>query len=177
MYLCGLNLITKLWKIKFHSQTILYITREHLLHGYILGVLTQTTAWDQLWGGDVFLRLYICSLALPRVTAVWQGLWNSDHVVLKSIIRSSASACSVAVWQSFWKSDHVVLKSIIRTLASPWQQQSHWALMMTQDAYFSFLTYAKQLLLVTFCETTAGNRKKWKCDVRTDGRTDRRELK
>ena len=36
--------------------------------------------------------------------------------------------------------------------------------MMTQDAYFSFLTYAKQLLLVTFYEKTAGNRK-----TRTDG--------
>ena len=39
--------------------------------------------------------------------------------------------------------------------------------MMTQDAYFSFLTHAKQLLLVTFCETTAGNRKF--LETRTDG--------
>ena len=27
---------------------------------------------------------------------------------------------------------------------------------VTKNAYFSFLTYTKQLLLVTFCETTAG---------------------
>ena len=28
---------------------------------------------------------------------------------------------------------------------------------LTQDAYFSLLTRAKQLLLVTFCHMTAGN--------------------
>ena len=61
----------------------------------------------------------------------------------------------------------MVLKSIIRTLALPRQQQSHWGLMMTQDANFSFSTHAKQLLLVTFCETTAGNRKF--LETRTDG--------
>ena len=89
-------------------------------------------------------------------------------------------ASAGAVWLGIWNSDHVVLKSIIRTSASPRQQQSHWGLMMTQGAYFSFLTHAKQLLLVTFCETTAGNCKKWKCDVRMDvrtyGRTDRHEV-
>ena len=101
-------------------------------------------------------------------------------MVLELNTRSSASPRSAVVWLAFWNSDHMVLKSIIRTSASPRQQQSHWGLMMTQDAYFSFLTHAKQLLLVTFCETTAGNRKKWKCDVRTYGRTygrtDRREV-
>ena len=89
-------------------------------------------------------------------------------------------ASAGAVWLGIWNSDHVVLKLIIRTSASPRQQQSHWGLTMTQDAYFSFLTHTKQLLLVTFCETTAGNWKKWKCDVRTDvrtyGRTDRHEV-
>ena len=29
-------------------------TRKYPLRGYILGVLTHTTAWDQLWGGDIF---------------------------------------------------------------------------------------------------------------------------
>ena len=33
-------------------------------------MLTHTTAWDQLWGGNAFLRLYIRSSALPRVAAV-----------------------------------------------------------------------------------------------------------
>ena len=53
-------------------------------------------------------------------------------------------------------------------------------LRLTQTTCFSISTHAKQLSLVTFCETTAGIRKKWKCDVRTDvrtyGRTDRREV-
>ena len=53
--------------------------------------------------------------------------------------------------------------------------------MMTQDAYFSFSTHAKQLLLVTFCETTAGNQENesvtygrtyGRTDVRTEGQTD-----
>ena len=29
-------------------------TRKYPLRGYILGVLTHTTAWDRLWGDDVF---------------------------------------------------------------------------------------------------------------------------
>ena len=40
-------------------------------------------------------------------------------------------------------------------------------LKVTQTTYFSLLTHAKHLSLVTFCETTAGIGKKWKCDVRT----------
>ena len=48
----------------------LEITRKYPLRGYILGVLMHTTAWDRLWGGDVFLRLYIRSSASPRLTAV-----------------------------------------------------------------------------------------------------------
>ena len=50
--------------------TLPLLTRKYLLRGYILGVLTHTTAWDRLWGGDVFLRLFIGSSALPRMTAV-----------------------------------------------------------------------------------------------------------
>ena len=30
----------------------IYHTRKYPLHGYILGVLTHPTAWDQHWGGD-----------------------------------------------------------------------------------------------------------------------------
>ena len=37
------------------------------LRGYFLGVLTHTTAWDRLWGGNVALRLYILSSASPRL--------------------------------------------------------------------------------------------------------------
>ena len=41
-------------------------------------------------------------------------------------------------------------------------------LRVTQTTYFSLLTHARQLSLVTFCDTTAGIGKKWKSDVRTD---------
>ena len=50
----------------------------------------------------------------------------------------------------------MVLKSNIRILAFPWQQQSDWGLRVTQNAYFSLITHTKQLLLVRFCDTTAG---------------------
>ena len=90
-----------------------------------------------------------------RLAAVWLGFWNSDHVVLKSSIRSSASPHLVAVWLGFWNSDHLVLQSNVRTLALPRRQQSHWGLRVTQDAYFSLLRHTKQLLLVTFCDTPA----------------------
>ena len=53
------------------------------------------------------------------MAAVWQGSWNSDHVVLKSSIRSSASPGSAAVWLGFWNSNHAVLKLRIRILALP----------------------------------------------------------
>ena len=128
----------------------LWITRKYLLRGYFLGVLTHT----QLLGTDS-----------GEVMELWPCGFKIEYTHL-------GFASAGAVWLGIWNSDHVVLKSIIRTSASPRQQQSHWGLMMTQDAYFSFLTHAKQLLLVTFCETTAGNRKKWKCDVRTYGRTE-----
>ena len=69
-------------------------TRKYPLRGYILGVLTHTTALDRLWGGDVFLRLHIRS--------------SADHVILKSSIHSSASPRSAALRLGFWKSDQMV---------------------------------------------------------------------
>ena len=52
----------------------------------------------------------------------------------------------------------MVLKSSIRTLASPWRQRSYLGLRVTQeDAYFSLMTHIKQLLLVTFCDMSAGS--------------------
>ena len=50
----------------------------------------------------------------------------------------------------------MVLKLNIRTLASPRRQRSDWGLRVTLNAYFSLITHTKQLLLVTFCYTTAG---------------------
>ena len=34
------------------------MTRKYPLRGYILGVLTHTTALDQLWGGDETLTMW-----------------------------------------------------------------------------------------------------------------------
>ena len=66
----------------------------------------------------------------------------------------------------------MVLKLIIRTSASPRQQQSHWGLRVTRDAYFSLLTHNKQLLLVTFCDTLEGIEVSFWRDGNTDGRTE-----
>ena len=58
-----------------YVKTVIFLfdTRKYPLRGYILGVLTHTTAWDRLWGGNVSLRLYKCSFALPQVAAVSRG--------------------------------------------------------------------------------------------------------
>ena len=60
----------------------------------------------------------------------------------------------------------------MRTSASPWRQRSDWGLRVTQDAYFSLLSHTKQLLLVTFSDTTAGIGASFRTDARTHGRTD-----
>ena len=41
-----------------HTQGLVKIevTRKYPLRGYILGVLTHTTAWDRHWGGDITLE-------------------------------------------------------------------------------------------------------------------------
>ena len=49
-------------KAKVHigyGVSLLYcITRKYPLRGYILGVLTHTTALDRLWGGDGTLTMW-----------------------------------------------------------------------------------------------------------------------
>ena len=50
-----------------------------------------------IWGGDVFVRLYIRSSASPRLAAVGLGCWNCEHVVLKLSTNSQASPQG---WQS-----------------------------------------------------------------------------
>ena len=71
-----------------------------------------------------------------------------------------------------------VLKSSIRTSASPRQQRFNWGVRVTQDAYFSLLTHTKQLLLVTFCDKTAGSGVRFRTHgTRTDGRMDRQTWK
>ena len=44
-------------KEKQISYSDFKVTRKYPLRGYILGVLTHTTAWDRLWGGDVYLKI------------------------------------------------------------------------------------------------------------------------
>ena len=100
---------------------------------------------------------------------VWLGLWNSDHVVLKLSIRSSALLRSVAVWLGFWNS--VVWKSSILTSALPRRQESYrgQGLRVTQDAFFSLLTHTKQLL-----DKTAGSGVRFRTHwLNMDGWTDR----
>ena len=108
-----------------HCTVIIHLekTRKYPLRGYILGVLTHTTALDRL--GEV-MELWPCGfkieythLGFASAGAVWLGIWNSDHVVLKSSIRSSASPRSAAVLLGFWNSDHLILKLSIRSSASP----------------------------------------------------------
>ena len=154
------------------------------LRGYILGVLTHTTALDRL--GEV-MELWPCGfkiaythLGFASVEAVWLGIWNSDYVVLKSSIRNSASPRSAVVWPALWNSDHVVLKFIIRTSALPRQQRSYWGLRVTKDAYFSLLTHTKQLSLVTFSDMIAGievNFGQMEPEPRTEPRMDRQTWK
>ena len=48
------------------NQTIFKLsiyTRKYPLRGYILGVLTHTTAWDRHWGGDETLKLVLVYVA------------------------------------------------------------------------------------------------------------------
>ena len=45
-------------------------------------------------------------------------------------------------------------------------------LVVTKNAYFSLLTHIKQLLLVTFCDPTAGIGVSFRTHGRTDGRTE-----
>ena len=63
----------------------------------------------------------------------------------------------------------MVLKLSIRNSASPRWQLSHWGLRVTQDAYFSLLTHAKQLLLVTFWKYIVGNGASFRTHGRKDG--------
>ena len=69
----------------------------------------------------------------------------------------------------------MVLKLNVRTSASPRRQRSDWGLRVTQYAFFSLITHTKQLLLVTFCDPTAGTGVSFWTDAQTEeaeGQTD-----
>ena len=46
-----------------NSKTQICTTMKYQLHGYILRVLTHTTAWYQHWGGDETLKLGLVYVA------------------------------------------------------------------------------------------------------------------
>ena len=54
----GLLEMCKSCKKLMGNKSILMHTRKYPLRGYILGVLTHTTAWDRLWGGDGTLTMW-----------------------------------------------------------------------------------------------------------------------
>ena len=70
----------------------------------------------------------------------------------------------------------MVLESSIRTSALPRRQQSDRGLRVTQHAYFLIIIHTKQLLLVTFCQPTAGIRASFRMDGRKmdGGRIDKK---
>ena len=49
--------------------------------GYILGVLTHTTAWDQLWGSDEILKLEVPFLLFIEVVNLALKLTNLQLLV------------------------------------------------------------------------------------------------
>ena len=51
---------------KLH-KIMLNVTRKYPLRGYILGVLTHTTTWDQIWGGNAFLKLKVHRLLFVEI--------------------------------------------------------------------------------------------------------------
>ena len=68
----------KIWTVICEIST----TRKYPLHGYILGVLTHTTALNQLWGDDKTLNMwfwnwvYAPQLRLGRSSQTWHlELW------------------------------------------------------------------------------------------------------
>ena len=50
-------------RIQYMYYILYRYTRKYPLRGYILGVLTHTTAWDRHWGGDETLKLVLVYFA------------------------------------------------------------------------------------------------------------------
>ena len=79
-----------------HQSWNCLLTKKYPLRRYILGMLTHTTALDWLWGGDETLtmcfKIEYTHLGFATERAVWFGIWNSEHVVLKFNIRTLASS-------------------------------------------------------------------------------------
>ena len=52
-------------------------SRKSLLHGYILGVLTHTTAWDQHWGGMAILVRVLIYSSLHNKPPLGLFMWQN----------------------------------------------------------------------------------------------------
>ena len=50
-------------QIEGKQAIYILLTRKYPLRGYILGVLTHTTAWELHWGGDETLKLVLVYVA------------------------------------------------------------------------------------------------------------------
>ena len=66
--------------------------------------------WEQLLlsfcnSDHVVLKLSISSSASPHSVAFWLGLWKSNYVVLRLSIPSFSMSRSAAVWWGFWNYD------------------------------------------------------------------------
>ena len=59
----------------------------------------------------------------------------------------------------------MVLESSMGTFALSQRQRSDWGLRVTKNAYFSLIIHTKHLLLVTFCDLTAGTGVSFRTDA------------
>ena len=146
-------------------------TRKYPLRGYFLGVLTHTTAWDRLWGGDVFSRLYIRSSALPRIAVVGLGCWNCEHVILRVAIRINIR---IYDHDETWKCDGMQVAGCRLALPCPaqqWHQCDSECIFVTLEIHLTTLFSEIFCFGDFFCDT--GQDGTGRTDKRTDIGTDR----
>ena len=130
-----------------------------------------------------FLRLYIRSSASPRMTVVWHGFWNSDHVLSKLSTHSQASPQG---WQSNSTSGSMTMMKL-GSMTGCMSQNAVWLCLaqhcsginVTLNVFLSPLKYIWQLYSVKFsvsvtffCDGT-GRDGTWRTDGQTDIGTDR----
>ena len=127
-----------------------------------------------------FLRLYIRSSASPRMTVVWHGFWNSDHVLSKLSTHSQASPQG---WQSNSTSGSMTMMKL-GSMTGCMSQNAVWLCLaqhcsginVTLNVFLSPLKCIWQLfsvkfsVSVTFVFATGRDR----TDTQMDGHTDTR---
>ena len=98
--------------------------------------------------GGEFKFLFDLIFKSPRKVSFWSEIFQITKKLLRMIVLKHVSFFAMI-------SDFAVPPNIC-TSALLGRQRSHWGLRVTQDVYFLLLTHTKQLLLMTFCQTTAG---------------------